>query len=382
MHMTYHVFGAFDRFNYGDILFSRIVDDLLSERSDNPARYYYSVSSSDLRPFGGIVTKPIKSFDRNSVSSSDLIFVAGGDVLTADWPTLIGHSSGYTYYNFLRIIRKIFGERYAGKFAGKLYGSDLDFPFVISPDDFTSQPDVIYNAVGASGFMNNPGSSLFSEIIHKLSRATSISVRDAQAFAFLKDRGVAVTLRPDSASSMSLMYDMKFLSQHRPVVLPSRYVVVQCALYLGKSEIENIMRRAVALGKERGAKIVLLPIGTAPAHDDDKFLRELKSRFSDINVDAVLLPQMHIFQIMATIAGASAYAGSSLHGAITSLSYGVPAAALVPNGVSKLTAYLNTWAVPDFQIEELTFYKPRDYENGGSMPELAMADLRAHLGLA
>lgn len=360
--MAYHVIGAFDRFNYGDILFSRIVDDLLSRKSENNSRFYYSVSNSDMRSFGGVVTVGMNSFNRRSVSSDDFVYIAGGDVLTTDWPVIIGHSSGYLKYNLLRVVRKVFGSTRAGNIAGKLYGSEFEFPFVFSPDDFDTPPRVIYNAVGGSGFINIPDHPILPRIVEKLSAATRISVRDAQSHAFLQERGVAVELRPDSAACMSLLYDREFLGQHRPTLLSglSRYVVVQCALHVGKVEIENVVRRAIILSEELDAHIVLLPIGTAPAHDDDKFLKVIEARFSDAKVKALLLPQMHIFEIMATIAGAAAYAGSSLHGAITSLSYGVPAAPLVPNKVSKLTAYLNTWAVPSRQIGDLIFYAARE----------------------
>lgn len=382
--VTFHVLGAFDRFNYGDLLFSRIVDDLLAMKSVNSDRKYYSVSRSDMRKYGGVETVPIGSLDRNSVASNDVFYVAGGDVLTADWVTIIGHSSGYLYFNILRAIRKLFGHGASSTIARMIYGTDISYPFIFSPDDFSAQPKVIYNAVGGSVFLDKTRRASLSKVVQKLTAATSISVRDAQTFAYLKEQGVAVKLRPDSASCMSLIYDQQFLSNHLPPQLSggSKYVVVQCALHVGKDEIENVVRRARTMSEKLGAKIVLLPIGTAPAHDDDKLLKVIEARFAEAKVDVVLLPQMHIFQIMATLAKASAYAGSSLHGAITSLSYGVPAAELVPSRVSKLTAYLDTWAVSAFDIGELVFHNARPVDGDEStltQPEQALADLKAHL---
>jgi polysaccharide pyruvyl transferase WcaK-like protein len=50
-----------------------------------------------------------------------------------------------------------------------------------------------------------------------------------------------------------------------------------------------------------------------------------------------------VFDLMGLIAGARLYVGTSLHGAITAVSYGVPVLGLCPSRVRKLAAFLGTW---------------------------------------
>jgi len=336
---------------------------------------------------GGVITQAISSLRTKGVSPKDTIYIAGGDVLTTDWTTIIGHSSSHLTNNVLRVVRRLLGPSLGGRLAGRLYGSEFDFPFVFAPGDFPARPKVIYNAVGGSWFLKNAQHASVPRIVAKLSDATSISVREAQACAFLNERGVPAKLRPDSAACMSLMYDRDFLAQYRPEQLQDNpnYVVIQCALHVGRSELASIVQRATTLARHFDAQIVLLPIGTAPSHDDDKFLKLVEAELVQAGEKATLLPQMHIFQIMATIAGAKAYAGSSLHGAITSMSYGVPAAELIPGKVLKLAAYLGTWGTPAFELDGITMSSaraPAPAEAGQTQPQMALADLKSHFGIA
>ena len=86
-------------------------------------------------------------------------------------------------------------------------------------------------------------------------------------------------------------------------------------------------------------EICLCPIGKALDHDDHEALQEigvlLKSPYTYFDAD-------NIWDIMYLIANAKCYVGTSLHGAITALSYAVPHVGLK---VEKLGAYLATWGI-------------------------------------
>ena len=81
------------------------------------------------------------------------------------------------------------------------------------------------------------------------------------------------------------------------------------------------------------------PIGKALDHDDHEALHGLgklvKSPFTYFDADT-------IWDIMYLIANSKCYIGTSLHGAITAMSYAVPHVGLK---VEKLSAYLGTWGV-------------------------------------
>ena len=69
-----------------------------------------------------------------------------------------------------------------------------------------------------------------------------------------------------------------------------------------------------------------------------------------MNSTNVFLPkQIHIVDSIALIAHACVFAGTSLHGNITAMSYGVPHFALHPK-VEKLKLFLQKWDVENSQI--------------------------------
>ena len=85
--------------------------------------------------------------------------------------------------------------------------------------------------------------------------------------------------------------------------------------------------------------ICLCPIGTASGHSDDIALAKIYNLLKrKDNVLLVTFP--NIYDIMWLIKHSALYVGTSLHGTITALSFGVP---FVAHGPLKLKNYLETW---------------------------------------
>ena len=55
----YNIVGAFDRHNYGDILFPLIHSEFIRRHSESAEINYYSLSESNLESIGGVRTKSI-----------------------------------------------------------------------------------------------------------------------------------------------------------------------------------------------------------------------------------------------------------------------------------------------------------------------------------
>jgi polysaccharide pyruvyl transferase WcaK-like protein len=382
--MTLYVFGAFDRFNYGDILFSRIIEDYLQRYYPDVRRVYCSATSADMTSIGGVITKNLAFVTDATLTDGDIILVAGGDVLTVDWITILGHSSSLPLSKMLRAIRRILGAGLANAVVPRLFGIRSQFPFVVSPTDFKSRPRVFYNAVGGSGFLDSPNHPLFQSVLKKLELASHLSVRDEPTRFYLVQKRVTAGLMPDSASCMSVLYDKKFLAPYLPsnIEFGEKYVVMQCAQHHGHLEIERLVNIAVGIFSEHGTKVVLLPIGTAPGHEDNVILENLRERLTERGVDCVLVAELSVFSIMSTLCFSSAYLGTSLHGAITALSYSVPAAPLFPEKVTKLSMYLSTWAEQfhcAFESDGVTFYRERqpalNVPLGNSTAQIALDEL-------
>jgi len=87
---------------------------------------------------------------------------------------------------------------------------------------------------------------------------------------------------------------------------------------------------------------VLFRAGAAPWHDDLEPYRRLAGR---LRAPAVVAEALHIFDICALIAGSRGFLGTSLHGRIVALAFGVPRASLVADTavLSKAGAFIATW---------------------------------------
>jgi len=97
------------------------------------------------------------------------------------------------------------------------------------------------------------------------------------------------------------------------------------------------------ISREHNMPILLLPIGYAKHHWDQKALQLLKK---ELKVPTIMPSHASVFDIMASIAFCRIFIGTSLHGAVTALSFGVPHLGVGPKG-RKLDLFLNTWDIPE-----------------------------------
>src|SRR5690554_4303582 len=92
------VYGAYDRHNYGDLLFAIILKRYLE--ADN--RYSVLVAatkSSNLSRYGALPTVPLKkALEATRSQPNTLLIVAGGECLTAQWESIIGYLAPQSLY--------------------------------------------------------------------------------------------------------------------------------------------------------------------------------------------------------------------------------------------------------------------------------------------
>ncbi|HKI34884.1 MAG TPA: polysaccharide pyruvyl transferase family protein [Gemmataceae bacterium] len=349
------VLGAFDRFNYGDLLFPVVLEHALRAYGCRWPLAFHATAGSDLRRCGGYRTRPLRDLVQpGALPDGSAVIVAGGEVLDARWtPTLETLLPGPVAF-VVRRVRNRCGEEASDALCRWLAGTRLEFPWVLRPADFSARVRVAYNCVGGSRVGTLPA-PLRDRLFEKLAGADFLSVRDGRTRDELRAGGLdeRVRLAPDSAVLIALFYPPAALQEvaspaAREVArrYPDGYLCFQINKGQGQGRARVIAAELETVSRRHGLGILLLPNGRARNHEDHVALAEVGAA---LGPSAVLFggePTIH--DIMFLIASARAYAGTSLHGAITALAYGVPHVGLTLN-VSKLDAFLRTWDVPEQQ---------------------------------
>lgn len=325
--------SASDRINYGDLLFPIICKKVY--RDKNIRFFNYGIINSDLSSFGALPGRSYKDLKKAVSQGGGNILVGGGEVLFADWQVLLSYL--YPIYNKLIKYRNF--RRLNNWFAldQKFFNKTQNpFPFIIEK---SWGGNVFYNAVG--GVSKESLKKIDKKVVlDSLKSAKHLSVRDYRTLNKLLESGIKAKLVPDSAIILSDFFPKKDLKKNIKHILPlpKSYLFVQvgknCAPY-NTSEFVNDLQK---IGKEMNLEILLCPIGLASGHEDHVILRELR----DLSADLKYYHPKSIYDIMSLIAFSKGYIGTSLHGAITAQSYGVP---FIPlnRKLKKVEGYFKTW---------------------------------------
>jgi len=118
------------------------------------------------------------------------------------------------------------------------------------------------------------------------------------------------------------------------------YICFQISSYHFNLDPEEIHMQLIKLVKETNLPIILLPMGRAALHEDQKALRMIKSRGK---IPCYITSKNSIYDIMLLIANAKIFIGTSLHGIITAMSFGIPYLSIGPH-IGKVKRYLQTWS--------------------------------------
>ena len=98
------LYGAFDRYNYGDIIIPIILSKYLKNNGFGNIEYC-SIKNADLTHFGGF---KCNALDAQRIKRSSIIIVAGGEVLNVDWTSITSYFMGWFGNRLIRIARLIF----------------------------------------------------------------------------------------------------------------------------------------------------------------------------------------------------------------------------------------------------------------------------------
>lgn len=363
-----YLLGAFDRYNYGDVLFPVLINEFIKKYKGLNIENVHMVSlkKTDLSYCGGYVTEPLSDLYQK-VNAEDIVIVVGGEILNASADELYLSLCDSKFELILKkISRKALGylnlDDLFTNYVMKHFGIKNKFPFVFNYDDFNDFPEIRYNTVGGCKLEDSKEKE---ELIQCITQNSGLcTVRDKEILRILglsEDK-----LFPDSAMIMSDIYPIERLegSVKKEIidfVKSNNYIAVQTNFSTYKKNKDKLANQIQKLGATRNQKILLLPIGFASDHDDLDALIELQKQ---ISTETILFKEMNIFEIMYLIANTSFFIGTSLHGNITAMSYSTPHIGI--GNIPKLDVYLKTWGIHPYnrciQIDDISdFYTQNNY---------------------
>ncbi len=313
-------FGIYDLPSLGDTMFPTIFADNMKKimGKDNVKIDIYSPTSCD-KPYNNL--PKVYSIDeleeRNKSLHYDAFVLGGGEFIHFDdvgYKTIDGTQREYTTGELWLKPTKI--------------AHDLGIP-------------IYWDGVGVSyDFVEEYQRKTIREVSEFVKK---ITVRDKYSAQRLLDAGVKkeIYVSPDmlwmfknsiSISELESTYN-KLADEYSFLKKP--YMVVQ---YATKYKSEEVAKQAVEFSKKENLTPVSLVVNYC--HDDTKLSKELTYFDSSFkSVDRMLQP----IEIMAIIYKAKIFWGSSLHGNLISMLYGVPNIILdmYPNTVSKMDGLMS-----------------------------------------
>lgn len=346
-----YILAPNDRFNYGDLMFPYVIRTYFHDIVDRIV--FCSTTRSDLSKYGGFKTKGhsvlyrLKSLDKN------ILMVAGGESMFVGWTCI------YSYVNPLisyvaksletkdsYLMLKLGNEKLSRllHFLTRLFARPRTvYPYTIGRHELPHLDCVLYNSVGGTNIHNFPG-ALDKDSLSVLEDSDYLAVRDGRTHQTLAEHHVETNLVADSVIMISDMFDEAFLEKKtslpQSVFKGNPYLFFQVNLGIAQRYYPLIVETLRQLKERLGCRICLCPIGTALGHEDDVALAYIYDQLK-ADDDVRLISSPSVWDIISLIKHARLYVGTSLHGVITSMSYGVP---FVGVEVMKVEEYIKTWA--------------------------------------
>ncbi|WP_417070084.1 polysaccharide pyruvyl transferase family protein [Niveibacterium terrae] len=341
------LFGAFDRHNFGDMLFAHVAQALLPGISLRHA----GLADRDLRAQGG---HRVHALSRLAAGERDALLIhVGGEILSCDaWRAAVMLLPDPGFQSVVARLDSSPDEKL--RWAKSFLGSSALAPYSASRLKYPCLARVVYAGVGGVELGRCPA-QLRREVLADLEAAQAIGVRDSLTRAQLEAAGLSARLIPDPVVMIDELFGARIRARSsRPALaailknFPEGYLAVQCSADFG----DDRTLQAIATGLRRvaartGLGVVLFRAGAAPWHDDLAVLGRLAGRMPG---GGALFESLNIWDICALIAASRGYCGSSLHGRILASAFALPRLSLLhpASGArpGKLAAYLATWEIP------------------------------------
>jgi len=341
--------GAFDRFNYGDLLFPLVSQQEIQAHSAGTPTAVHALIASDLSRYGALPTLSMRSLYRpGALNAGDAVIYAGGGTVGVDWHFMLSNLLGPMGNRLLGALPNVLGWQRTNRWCGRYFGARSPFPWVAGPEDFPVPVKVAYNAIGGSE-LGRARAETRERTLERLARASYLSVRDTETRRVFEPvlGSVDVHVAPDSAVLMSEQFPRDWLRAQasagtRRCIDEAPYICFHANRGYVSRHLDAIVLALEQIHEAFGLHVVLLPIGRYVGLDDHLGLAEVAARLRMPHRQ--IGDQASLWDIMLTLAQARLFVGTSLHGAVTSQSFAVPHLGLSERP-SKLDHYLQSWDI-------------------------------------
>jgi hypothetical protein len=342
--------GAFDRHNFGDLLFPHVATALLKEEN----LLYGGLAQRDLRCYGGHQVSSLAQLAKQFSGDPVHVCHAGGELLTCDaWEAAVMLLPPAAVQDTIARLDACPLEKL--EWARGYLGISSLAPYIVSRGLFPRAVNIVCNAVGGVDFAMQ-SRAMQAELRDKLSQACEIAVRDQYTQSALDFAGIASRLLPDPAVMLAELFAEKirhFAAAGETAKIratyPQGYIAVQLSAdFEDDRTLAQIAHQLDEFTQANTFGIVFFRAGAAPWHDDLDCYRRLVAQMQTSSVDVFC--SLNIWDICALIAHSRIYCGSSLHGRIVAAAFARPRINIRPPGqqgrLTKHDAFVRTWEEP------------------------------------
>ena len=306
--------GAFERENFGDLLF------LDATRGFLEGGIATAPSAGDTRAFGGELVRSYFDLFSNE-RGIEYVWTVGGEV-------------GSTTMEGAR--RMSGGASYESVFSAGLNNHSPYVPRMSTYESTLSSPFVI-NSVGLAGLSMLRGMKRI-ELLGAVREATYVSVRDRTSSRLLNRLGIKHSVVPDIVHAHA-----ECMVEGAPLMRD--VALIQCSseaiARIGTSQFARYIVGSSAL---RGMRLRLFSAGSAPGHDSLDSLLQIKEHLDSLTAPdrTEISGSTSAVQRAQEIAGSGLWIGTSLHGFILATSFGVPRVGIE---LDKVAQYARSWGI-------------------------------------